>query len=105
MGIILKSSTVLKDSYLKTMETLRPCSPRPVSPSELPGLDINKNLVTINIEDPFSDDHAIKAPRRRRRQARPQFPGCVVAGFIAFVTEVRNWASSAVGGGYKSLGI
>jgi hypothetical protein len=87
------------------METLRPCSPRPVSPSELPGLDINKNLVTISIEDPFSDECAIKPLKRRRRRSKFQFPSCVVASLYAFVTEVKNWASNAVGGRYSSLGI
>jgi hypothetical protein len=93
------------------LETLRPCSPRPVSPSELPGLD-NKHLASIDIEDPFSDSHAVnyssKPKRRWRSWRKPSFrlPLCVLDGLYAFVEEVRRWTSFGGGGnGKRGLGI
>lgn len=90
-----------------SLSPLRPCSPRPVSPSELPGLD-TKHLISISISDPFSDSHAIdyssesSSKLRRRRMSgwrKPSFqlPLCVLDGFLAFVEEMRRWATGHAG--------
>lgn len=96
--------TIKYNLSLKMEQQLRPCSPRPVSPSELPGLDLNKTFRSIQVEDPFSDRYAIKSsPRRRRSRAR--FPGCIVKRFLHLCADVRSWAVSALGGKQSRLGI
>lgn len=97
---------------IMSLSPLRPCSPRPVSPSELPGLDSN-HLSSISISDPFSDTHAIdysygsslKARSQRKSRWRTpsiQLPCCVFDGFLAFVEEMRR---RFLGGGRGARGI
>jgi hypothetical protein len=101
-----KSIPLLKQVLI--METLRNCSPRPLSPysdepeSRAPSkASFNSkpssfNLITIDgneNSDPFSDAHEVKSlgspSRPQRRRLAWRLPSCLRWSFCAFVQEVK----------------